>query len=88
MYVFISFIGFVIEFGVIIIVTTRKCFPDRCDDDRETRSKEISVLVDYVLSSIGEFLLLFVFYMDLSMRDHGNLIIEYIYVISYCWCTV
>ena len=56
MYVFISFIGFVIELGVIIIVTTRKCFPDR-RDDRETRSKEISVLVDYVLSSIGEFLI-------------------------------
>ena len=67
MYVFISLFGFVFEFSVIIIVTTGKCFHDRHGDNRETQRADqqvqdyyrmgISVLVDYVVSSIGQFLI-------------------------------
>ena len=67
MYVWISLIGFVIELVVIIIAITRQCFHRRYVDNRATqrgnqqvqdyRSKVISVLVDYVISSIGEFLI-------------------------------
>ena len=69
LYVCISFIGFVIEFGVIIIVTTRKCCTDDGDDindgefhraDQQVQAyyrHARNVLVDYVISSIGEFLI-------------------------------
>ena len=64
MYVWISLIGFVIELVVIIIAITRQCFHKRYvatqrgnQQVQDYRSKVISVLVDYVISSIGEFLI-------------------------------
>ena len=66
MYVWISLIGFVIELVLLIIVTTIKRFYKRHGDNRTTQrgnqqeqdhSKGRSVSVDYVASSIGEFLI-------------------------------